>query len=256
MTLGPEFYAAAFAAFVVGLSKGGLPAIGMLSVPTLSLFMSPVKAAALLLPIYVLTDVVGVWLYRKNYSARNLRILIPAGIAGVLLGWSTAAYLSDRAVGLLIGIMGVAFCLNIWLRRRSPDRVAKPTVAKGAFWGTLAGFTSFVSHSGAPPFQIYVLPQRLPKLVFAGTATILFAVINAAKIVPYAQLRPYSIADLWYAVWLIPTALVGTVIGAYLTRRITDKWFFLGVQIALFAVSAKLVFDNSGTLMAAAGRLP
>ena len=68
--------------------------------------------------------------------------------------------------------------------------------AAGILWGTLAGFTSFISHAGAPPFQIYVLPQRLPKLVFAGTSTILFATINAAKIVPGAPHPPPS-APLW-----------------------------------------------------------
>ena len=98
-----------------------------------------------------------------------------------------------------------------------------------------------MSHSGAPPFQIYVLPQRLPKLVFAGTSTILFAVINAAKLVPYMQLRPYTMSDISEAAALLPSALAGTVVGAWLTKRIQERWFFLAVQIALFAVSTKLL---------------
>ena len=40
---------ASLAALLVGLSKGGLPTIGMLAVPLLSMVMSPVKAAVLLL---------------------------------------------------------------------------------------------------------------------------------------------------------------------------------------------------------------
>ena len=82
---------AALAAFLVGLSKGGLPAIGMLAVPLLSLVMSPVKAAVLLLPIFVVSDVAAVWLYRRDFSAPNLRILLPAGVLGVVVGWLTAA---------------------------------------------------------------------------------------------------------------------------------------------------------------------
>jgi len=54
----------------------------------------------------------------------------------------------------------------------------------GLFWGTLSGFTSFISHAGAPPYQVYVLPQQLPKTVFAGTATLVFAAINLAKVLP------------------------------------------------------------------------
>jgi uncharacterized protein len=237
------FWLAGCAALLVGLSKGGLPAIGMLAVPLLSLVMSPVKAAVLLLPIYVVSDAMGIWLYRRDYSAVNLRILIPAGIFGVFVGWLTASLVSDRVITFLIGTMGVAFCLNLWLRKQAAAPALPAHAAKGWFWGTLAGFTSFISHAGAPPFQVYMLPQKLPKAEFAGTATLVFAVINAAKILPYQNLRPYSTETLWSAITLIPFALVGAASGAYLTRRIADVWFYRMVQMGLFAVSLKLIFD-------------
>jgi uncharacterized membrane protein YfcA len=243
-----HLYIASLAALLVGLSKGGLPTVGMLAVPLLSLQISPVKAATLLLPIYVLTDMVSVWLYRREYSKRNLQLLIPAGIAGVLVGWATAAWVSDRFIGLLIGLLGLAFCLNMWLKQRSQSDAAPrvPPASHGVFWGVLAGFTSFVSHAGAPPYQVYVLPQRLPKMVFAGTSTILFAAINAAKIIPYQQLRPYHWADFQTVVWLVPAALLGTVLGAWATRRMNTAWFFRLVQFGLLAVSVKLVWDYFG----------
>ena len=180
MALDVYFVLASVAALLVGLSKGGLPTIGMLAVPVLSMVMSPVKAAVLLLPIYVISDMVSVWLYRKNFSMPNLKVLVPASILGIFIGWLTAAYTSDSAVKLLIGCIGIGFCLNMWLRQ-TPQATQGVDLKKGVFWGMLAGFTSFISHAGAPPFQVFVLPQRLPKAVFAGTATLLFAVINAAK---------------------------------------------------------------------------
>ncbi len=232
------------AALLVGLSKGGLPTIGMLAVPLLSMVMSPLKATTLLLPIFVASDMVSVWLYRRQFSRENLQILIPASLLGVLVGWLTASYTSDSAVTLLIGCIGIGFCLNTWLRRAEPP--AQPAdLKKGVFWGTIAGFTSFISHAGAPPFQVYVLPQRLPKAVFAGTATMLFTVINLAKVLPYQQLNPYSVEDLYQAAWLIPAALLGTVIGAYLTKIIHEKWFFRWVRLALFGISVKLVWDGA-----------
>jgi len=236
------FALAGLASLLVGLSKGGLPTVGMLAVPLLSLFMSPVKAAVLLLPIYIISDVVSVWLYRKNFSAPNLKILIPAGIVGVGIGWLTASVTSDSAVKLMIGCLGVGFCLSTWLRKTPQDKQPANT-KKGWFWGTVAGFTSFISHAGGPPFQIYVIPQRLPKLEFAGTATLLFAVINAAKIWPYQMLQPYSYDDLMRAADLMPFALVGTVLGAYITRKIADVWFYRLVQAGLFVVSLKLIAD-------------
>lgn len=233
---------ASLAALLVGLSKGGLPTVGMMAVPILSLSMSPMRAAVLLLPIYIISDWVSVWLYRKNFSAINLKILIPAGFLGVFVGWLTASYTSDAATKLMIGLIGVGFCLNTWLRRSAA--VTQPAdLKKGLFWGTVAGFTSFISHAGGPPFQIYVLPQRLPKAQFAGTATILFTFINMAKVLPYQLLQPYAMADLVSASVLVPSALIGTVVGAYLTKKIADVWFFRFVQIGLFMISIKLMTD-------------
>jgi len=237
------FVLSAIGAVLIGLSKGGLPSVGMLAVPILSLVMSPVKAAVLLLPIYVISDMFGMWLYRKDYSVRNLKILIPASVLGVFIGWLTAAVTSDFAIKLAIGCLGVGFCLNTWFRHNK-DLAAQPaSVPKGIFWGALAGFTSFISHAGAPPFQIYVLPQKLPKAEFAGTATILFAIINFAKIWPYQNLSPYAYEDLLSAALLIPFAIAGAFAGAYLTRKIADFLFFRFIQIGLFTISWKLIYD-------------
>jgi len=245
MSIDPFLLVASGAALLVGLSKGGLPAVGMLAVPVLALVISPVAAASLLLPIYVVSDAVGIWLYRRDFSARNLKILIPASLIGIGIAWSMASMLSDRAVGLMVGLLGIGFCLNMWFGHAPAGSQPQPaSVGKGLFWGSVSGFTSFVSHAGSPPYQIYVLPQRLPKAVYAGTSTLLFAVINAAKIGPYMQLRPYSMADLKTAALLVPAALIGTVLGAWLTKRLADRWFFRLVQAALFAVSLKLVYDG------------
>ena len=184
------FFYAALGSVLVGLSKGGLPSTGMLAVPILSLSISPIHATTLLLPIYIISDAVGVWLYRKNFSAFNVKILTQAGL--------------------------------------------------------LAGFTSFISHAGAPPFQVYVLPQKLSKADFAGTATLVFAAINLAKIWPYQDLRPYQWGDLMDAVYLIPFAIAGTYAGAILTKKIPDKLFFLWVQIGLFLISLKLIWSSFG----------
>ena len=243
MELNQYLVLASFAAVLIGMSKGGLPLVGMLSVPVLSLVMSPVKAAVLLLPLFVISDAVGVWLYRKNYSWVNLRILVPAGISGVLVGWLTAAMISDLTIKLLIGLVGVSFCLQTWFKRGQSEMPQAASLPKGIFWGGAAGFTSFIAHAGGPPFQIFVLPQKLPKAEFAGTATILFAIINLAKIGPYQNLSPYTEDDFWKVIVLVPFALLGTFLGAYLTKRIADAWFFKLVQAGLFLLSLKLIWD-------------
>ena len=238
----PYLLYAALGAVLVGMSKGGLPSTGSLAVPILSLVISPIKAATLLLPIYVISDAVGIWLYRKNFSPWNLKVLIPAGVFGVFVGWLTASMIPEKMVTMLIGVIGVLFCLNTWLRKKPTGTLKPPKLLPGLFWGTLSGFTSFISHAGAPPYQVYVLPQQLPKAVFAGTSTLVFAAINFAKILPYQNLRPYAMTDLMDALVLIPFAIGGTFLGAVLTKKIPDKLFFRLVQIGLFAISLKLIW--------------
>ena len=232
------------AAMLVGMGKGGLPVVGMLGVPLLSLVMHPLEAAGLLLPIYVATDLVGLWFYRREFSSRNVAILIPAGALGILVGWASVSVLPEPAVTIAVGLIGVGFCLNLWLRPAIVEK--KPAdLPRGVFWGMVTGLTSFVSHSGAPPYQVYVLPQKLEKMVYAGTSTIVFAAINALKLIPYVMLGQINTESLRTAVALMPFGALAVLAGVRLTRILPEKIFFTAVQIALFLVSLKLLWDGA-----------
>jgi uncharacterized protein len=152
-------------------------------------------------------------------------------------------------VTLLVGSIGVAFCIARFLEHRRVTEPKPADVPRGLFWGAITGFTSFVSHSGAPPYQMYVLPQQLPKLVFAGTSTIIFAIINAVKLIPYWALGQFSTENLHEALLLSPVAVFGTFAGAWLTRIIPDRLFFQLVTIALFFISLKLMWDGARGLI-------
>jgi uncharacterized protein len=234
---------AALAALLVGLSKGGLSNMGVLGTPVLALVISPVQAAALLLPIFVVSDMFGLWAYRREFDKRNLIILIPAAMLGIGIGWATYSLVSERVVGFMIGALGVTFCLNAWRVRNATVVPKKADVPRGVFWGTVMGFSSFVSHSGGPPFQVYVLPQQLPKTVFAGTTTIAFAIVNAVKLLPYWALGQFNVTNLTTSAWLMPIAIAGTFAGVRLVRVLPQKIYFVFVHVMLFAVSVKLVVD-------------
>jgi uncharacterized protein len=233
---------AGLSAFLVGASKGGLPMVGVLGVPLLALVMPPVAAAALLLPVYIVSDMVGLWAYRKEYSARNLMILVPAMILGVGLGWATAKITEEWMVTLLVGVVGLYYCASVILRKaNAPPKPAD--VPRGVFWGMIAGFTSFVSHTGGPPYQAYVLPQKLPKMMFAGTSTIVFAIINLVKLVPYWALGQFNPTNLEVAAMLSPIAVAGALIGYKVTAILPEGIFYRLVEIALFVISLKLIHE-------------
>ncbi len=231
------------AAMLVGMGKGGMPVVGMLGVPVLSLAISPVTAAGLLLPVYVLSDMFGLYAYRRAFDRRVLAILMVGVTIGVGLGWATASITPEWLVTMLVGMIGAVFAIRL-LTRGGAVEPREARVGPGVFWGTITGFTSFVSHSGAPPFQVYVLPLGLTKMVYAGTNTILFAYLNGIKLVPYWALGQFTPANLKIAALLMPAAAVAVFAGVRLVKILPERLFFQIVTWALLAVSVKLIWDG------------
>lgn len=108
----------------------------------------------------------------------------------------------------------------------------------------IAGFTSFVSHAGGPPFQMYVLPLKLDKTLYAGTGVIFFAVVNAVKLPPYFALGQFSAANLMTSAMLIPLAPLATFAGAWLVKRVDQTLFYRITYAALIPVGLKLIWDG------------
>jgi uncharacterized protein len=243
----PGFYAAAVpAVLLVGMSKGGFSGLSLLSLPLLALVVSPVKAAAIMLPILLVQDVVSVWAYRRSFDRRILAIMLPGSFLGVLIGWMIAAWVTEAMVRVGVGVISVGFVLLYWRRRygSGPGDAPKPSKAAGVFWGALAGYTSFVAHAGGPPFQVYVLPQRLSPESYAGTNTLFFAVTNAVKVIPYLALGQFSPENLGTSAVLAPAAIAATFVGVWLVRRIDASRFYTIIYGLSLGVGLKLIWDG------------
>ncbi|UOM36575.1 sulfite exporter TauE/SafE family protein [Acuticoccus sp. I52.16.1] len=244
MTFDPTLVAAAFiAASFIGLAKGGLHIASMFAVPTLSLVMPPITAAATLLPVLMASDVVGLLSYRRTVERRLVILLLPAALGGVALGWATAAMVSTGAVMVVIGLTGVVYCLARWFAVQSTG-ARRPSSLAGVFWGALSGFTSFVSHAGGAPWQIYMSPQRLDPPTFAGTTVVIFSIVNAVKVAPYVALGGFQTQTLRLSLALIPVALAAAFAGIWLTRTVPEAVFYRILDAALFLVSLKLILDG------------
>jgi uncharacterized membrane protein YfcA len=246
----PWFYAAAIPAIVLtGVAKGGFGGgIGSLAVPLIALTVAPARAAAIMLPILVLMDAVGLYAYRGQWDRRIMRIILPAGLIGIVIGWITFRFLPDYWIRILLGVISLAFVADGLRRVDLPTSDASD--ALGRIWATVSGFTSFVTHAGGPPLNFYLLRTHLEKGVFAGTTVVFFAVINAAKLVPYLALGLFDATNLATSAVLAPAAAGGIVIGILLRRRISRRFFFRIVYGFVFVTGCKLLYDGLGALLA------
>lgn len=243
----PAFWTiAVIAVFIVALSKSGLVgSLGMVAVPLLSLVMPPRDAAGLLLPLLLVMDAIAVWTYRKDADWRILKLMLPGAMVGGLVGWALWTVVNDAMVLLFVGIITLLFILDALLPWRKKLQGIAPSKPWGAFWGGLAGFTSFISHTGGPPFQIYVLPQRLTPVLYSGTTAFFFAIVNTSKLVPYyflGQLNPTNLAQ---AAILAPVAVIGVFVGVYLVRRISVQRFYQLTYWLVFLLALKLIYDGA-----------
>jgi hypothetical protein len=247
MITNPSFYLVAVPAVILlGLSKGGFTGVSMIAMPLISLQISPILGASIILPILIVQDVISVWAYRREWDRRNLSILLPGACLGVVLGYVFAARVSDAAVALAVGTISVVFSVRrlIVERRSKTPPSTKPSAVLGVLWGTVSGFTSMIANAGAPPFQVYVLPQRLKRDVFVGTGVIFFATVNWIKVPFFIALGQFSRQNLTTSLVLFPLAIASTWAGVLLVRRVSPERFYTLIYILLLSVGSKLLWDG------------
>ena len=241
----PFFYAVAVpAVLMLGISKSGFGAgFGSLAVPVMALAVAVPQAAAILMPVLLLMDLLGMAAFRKNFDLTLMKFLVPFGLLGTVVGALLFRMLDARLVAGIVGIFTLLFLAQRLLFPPRPDSPPPPKWL-GALLTVTAGFTSFVSHAGGPPLSAYVLPMRLSPLNFAATMAFFFFVINLSKWIPYGLLGLLDLRNMATSLALLPLAPVGVWIGVRLARIVSPVLFYRLVYIGMFLTGSKLVWDG------------
>lgn len=234
------------AVVLLGMAKGGLAGVGALATPLAALVLPPAIAAALLLPILIVQDVISVWSFRKTWDGWIIGWMLPGAAVGIFAGYYYAEQVDEAQLMAALGAITLAFGLyRLWVERggrmvaasRSPGWV-------GSLFGVATGLTSQIAHAGGPPFQMWVTPRRLPHLVFIGTSSILFAAINWMKVPAYVALGAFPREVLVAAVLLMPMAVVSTLLTIRWLRRIDGARFYTIIYLLMILLGAKLLWDG------------
>ena len=240
----PIFYSvAALAVILVGIAKGGFAGLGAAAMPILVLVMDPAPAAAMLLPILIAQDVVGVWAFRRTFDMPTLKLMLPGAFVGVFLGWLLATIVPVDAVRALVGAIAVIFGGYRLAGAYGVSPTIKGTLPNwvGVFWGGVSGFTSQVAHAGGPPFQIWALGRNFPPNVFIGTSAIFFAAMNWMKVPAYFALGQFTTANLQLTLVFMPVAIASTFAGVWLVRRLSPARFATIISLLMVVVGLELL---------------
>jgi len=247
-----DFYLVAIpAVLIVGIGKGGFAGgLGILAVPLMSLTVSPMQAAGIMLPILCVMDLTGVKMWIHKWDRGLMARLVPAALLGIAIGTFTFQFVSDTFLKLLLGVLALLFTLNHWLRGRTPRKPILRDPYSVTLWSGLSGYTSFVAHAGGPPLMIYLLPKGLDKSVLVGTITIYFAIVNYAKLIPYAFLGELDAENLGTALVLAPVAVLGVKLGIWLHDKVDAQLFSRLMYLFLFLTGLKLTWDGCVAVLA------
>ncbi len=246
----PSFYLFAIpAVLLIGLAKGGFSGLGALGTPLMAIGMDdPIRAAAILLPILIAQDIVGVAAFRKSWDGFVLAAMLPGAILGIGLGWLLAARISGEAVMAAMGAISILFgAYRLWIERGGRIATSSRSPAwVGSLFGIVTGFTSQIAHAGGPPFQMWVMPRKLARDVFVGTSAIFFATVNWIKVPAYVALGQFTAANALAALALLPFAIGASLAGIRLVRRVPGERFYRIVYALMIVAGAKLLLDGLG----------
>jgi hypothetical protein len=250
----PSFYAVGLAAtFLIAFGKGAFGGgLALLGIPLLALVIDPLDAAIIVAVLVALMDMFALKAFgRANMSMPDLAVLLPGLAAGVAVGWLVFTLVDARIVTLAIGLITLAFAAQWFLKGRSaPESAMAVNRPLGLAAGALAGFTTFVAHSGGPPLAMYLLRRGLTKSVFAGTTVAVFTLGNLLKLPPYLWLGFKEPATLVMALALTPAVPLGVWAGAAMHERLAQRTLFFWCYVLLTAAAAKLTFDAARALLA------
>lgn len=236
----------AVAVILLGFAKGGLSGVGALATPLVALVLPPTIAAALLLPILIVQDVVSVWAFRKTWDGWIIGWMLPGAAAGIAAGYLYAERVDEAKLMAALGAITLAFGVyRLWVERGGRIVAASTSPGwVGSLFGILTGFTSQIAHAGGPPFQMWVTPRRLPHLVFVGTSSILFAAINWMKVPAYIALGAFPHEVLVAAALLMPLAVGSTLLTVRWLKRIDGARFYVIIYLLMILLGAKLMWDG------------
>lgn len=237
---------ACLAVMILGMAKGGFFGLGALATPVLAVALPPGTAAAILLPVLLAQDIVTVWAYRASWDRWIIAWMLPGAVVGIALATVFVATVDEA---LLIGALGIITFIfgvyRLWLERGG--RIAAPSNSPGwvgAFFGVAVGVTSQIAHAGGPPFQMWVTPRRLDHHTYAGTNSVLFAMINWIKVPGFVALGGLNMQTLVAGVALMPLAIITTLLAVRIIRRLDTARFYTLINTLMVLLGAKLMWDG------------
>ena len=233
-------------AFLIGVSKTGLPGVGILVVPLMAMAL-PDRARAstgVMLGMLILGDLFAAGYYHRAAEWKHVLRMLPPAFVGIVAGWQAMKFVTNDQLKHIIGLIVLAMLvMHFWRTRLWGEEAPIPT----QWWfaaalGFAAGVTTMMANAAGPVMVVYLLAMRLPKLAFVGTSAWFFFAVNWLKVPFSAQLALTTGESVKLGLLMLPLIVLGSIAGIFFLRRIPQKAFNGIIQILAAAAAVKLLF--------------
>ena len=231
-------------ALFVGMSKTGIAGLGMLIVPILAAIFGGKTSAGILLPMLSMADIFAVFYYHRHAEWKYILKLLPATVAGVLIGLFVGNVVNDqqfKQIMALIILVGVV--VMVWRERKANAQAIPHNWAFSSVVGLLGGFSTMIGNASGPLMSIYLLSMMLPKNSFIGTGAWFFLIINLFKI-PFHILvwETIDLRSFTLDLAMFPVIMIGAFLGFKLVKYIPEKPYRLFIIVTTALAAIRLFF--------------
>lgn len=229
------------AGFITGISKFSTGGMGFIILAlTLTVFPST-EAIVVLLPMYLMGDIMVVSSYRANISWPALKQLLPLAALGILLGSFLLSYIDTNTFNKLLGIIILmTLSLGAYLEWKKISFMQTPKVLRTMAFSS--GVISILANAAGPIISLYLLEQKLSKKSYLTTRSWIFLIINIIKIIIVASLGILNWPLAKQSLITLPALFVGAGIGYLLLKQLNLKQFKSVIQGVTSIAAIKLIF--------------
>ncbi len=230
-----------FCAFLIGISKTGIPGVGILAIPLAAIVLPAKSSTGVILPMLIMGDIFAVIYYKRKVVWKYLFRLLPYAAFGVLIGYFLLGKINDEQLKPFIGIVILVILgLNFWWNKKEIKIPEKFYFA--SLMGILAGITTMMANAAGPILIVYLLAMKLPKTEFVGTGAWYFFILNWFKVPFSVNLGLINFSSLKLNFLLFPVVAIGGILGILVLKKMPQKVFNQVVQILAGIAALKLIF--------------
>jgi uncharacterized membrane protein YfcA len=233
---------------LIGVAKTGVPGFGILVVPLMAMIFPSRMSTGILLGMLICADVFAAIYYRYSVQWKQLVLLLPGTILGVVMAAMVMKSITDVGLRPIIGVVVLVMLSARHASNLLPSGTRESLDAFKTHWlvstffGGMAGFTSMLANAAGPVMTMYLLTLKLDKKRFVGLNAWYFFLLNWIKVPFSAGQDLINKQSLLIDAAAFPAIALGAFFGVWLLNKLPQKAFEIIITLLTAAAAVKLIF--------------